>query len=115
RDALVANERDALDAHLRVLRDGEADADLVVLFGDHLARGFGEEITLLRVLIADLLDSAAERRAIEHRVLFDLDGLSEIVAFDLLVPLELDDTDRSALLDVEAEHHAVTEPTQVDF
>ena len=115
RDVVVPDERDAAYGDLVVLRDREAHAHFVVLLGNDLGLGFGEEVALLRVHIADLLDASLDRRLGENGVLFDLDGLLQVVVVDLVVAVDFDFRDVRALADREAERHARVRAVEVDL
>jgi len=90
-----------------VLRHGQLDDDLVVLLRDDLALYLGEEVALLRVQIADLLDAAGDRGRAQDGVLAELDPLLDVLVVDLVVALDLDPKDAGPLADEEAQDDAL--------
>jgi hypothetical protein len=116
-DVVVPDERDAADRDGLVLLDGELDDHLVVALRDDLVRDLGEEVALLGVFIAELLDAAADGGVAQDGPDLDLDaqGLDEILLLDLLVARELDGLDARALAHEDAEVHAVVAAVEVDL
>ena len=73
RQMLVADEGDAADADLLVLAHGVAHDHGVAPLRDHLARDLRQEVALLGVHVADLLDAAAHGRLAQDGVVLDLE------------------------------------------
>jgi hypothetical protein len=113
--ARVADEGHPANAHAVVLGDLEEDFHLIVLLGDDLARRFGQEIALLGVLIADLLDAALNRRVADDAVFLDLDRFGQIFSIDLGVAFELDAAHVGPLADDKAQRDGARVPLEIDL
>ncbi len=97
---------------------GELDGDLVLLEGEHLVGDLGEEVALLRVLVAELLDPALDGAVAEDRAGLEIgaaERLGEVVLVDLLVAGELDRLDVGPLAHEDAQVHAVVLAGEVDL
>ncbi len=116
-DVVVADEGDAPDGDRIVLLDGELDVHLVLLEREHLVGDLGEEVALLRVLVAELLDAAADGGVAEDGAALELgaERLGEVVLVDLVVAGELDGLDVGPLAHEDAQVDAVVLAGEVDL
>ncbi len=116
-DVIVADEGDAADGDRVVLLDGELDVHLVLLEGEHLVGDLREEVALLGVLVAQLLDAAADGGVAEDGAGLELgaERLGEVVLVDLVVADEIDRLDVGPLAHEDAQVDAVVLAREVDL